>query len=42
MHNYTPEEADKLTATYNDDFEEALYDFNWPPNVMAGAMIFGY
>ena len=42
MHNYTPEEADKLTATYNDDFEEALYDFKWPPNVMAGAMIFGY
>ena len=42
MHNYTPEEADKLMATYNDDFEEALYEFNWPPNVMAGAMIFGY
>ena len=42
MNNYTPEEAGKLMATYNDDFEEALYDFKWPPNVMAGAMIFGY
>lgn len=41
MHNYTLEEVDKLMATYNDDFEEALYDFNWQPNVIAGVMTSG-
>lgn len=38
MHRYTPEDADKLMADYEEEIEEALFDFKWPPNVIAGAM----
>lgn len=41
MHKYTPEDADKLMADYEEEIEEALFDFKWPPNVIAGAMASG-
>lgn len=40
--NCSEEYADKLMAMYDDDFQEAINDFSWPPMTMAGAMIMGY
>lgn len=41
-HNCTEEYADKLMAMYEDDFEEALNNFLWPPMTMAFAMTMYY
>ena len=39
--NCTLERADELMADYEDEIQEALFDFKWPPNVIAGAMTSG-
>ena len=41
MQNCTPERADKLMASYEEEIKDALFDIKWPPNVIAGAMTSG-
>lgn len=41
MQNCTPERADELMASYEEEIKEALFDIKWPPNVIAGAMTSG-
>ncbi len=41
-YNCSIQEAERLMKEYEDDFEEALNQFSWPPKTMALAMIKGY
>lgn len=40
--NCTEQYAEKLMKLYEDDFQEALYDYTWTPQTMASAMTMGY
>lgn len=42
IQNCTVDDANKLMDDYDDDFEEALYEFTWSPITMASAMLMGY
>lgn len=41
-YNCTTLEANRLMTEYENDFQEALNDFSWPPMTMALAMQMGY
>ena len=41
-YNTSVQETDRLMTLYENDFQEALFDFAWSPLTMALAMTIGY